>query len=198
MRYNAAMAIDEQMVSRARRMKRAAVRDLLEQLYPPTHRLAMALAGREDVARGIVSFVMKKAVRQVRRFRDADSARRWFHHYTVLISRRAAAHRPSSDEECFIRRCEDRSPAYVAFIHAMRSLPIQQREAFILHYCEGLDERAMAIAMDCSTLRRGHSPARRLRNTRLHRRRGVPIPPPAHDRHLRPVYARAAAREQRG
>src|SRR5690606_14160960 len=28
--------------------------------------------------------------------------------------------------------------------------PIQQREAFILHHGEGFDDRALAVAMDCS------------------------------------------------
>ena len=49
--------------------------------------------------------------------------------------------------------CSDgTAPEYVAFILALRSLPIQQREAFILHHGEGLKERWMGVAMDCSVI----------------------------------------------
>ncbi len=41
--------------------------------------------------------------------------------------------------------------AYIAFVKAVRSLPQQQKEAFILHYGERLAARSLGVAMDCST-----------------------------------------------
>ena len=41
--------------------------------------------------------------------------------------------------------------AYAAFVRAVRSLPQQQKEAVILHLGEHLNERYLAVAMDCST-----------------------------------------------
>ena len=44
----------------------------------------------------------------------------------------------------------DASPAYLAFIAALRKLPAQQREAFLLHHGERLNTRLLGVAMDCS------------------------------------------------
>ena len=46
--------------------------------------------------------------------------------------------------------------AQETFIRALRALPMQQREAFILMHGEKLDVRAIAVAMDCSVLAAGN------------------------------------------
>ena len=49
-----------------------------------------------------------------------------------------------------IRGVATSSAYYPAFIRALRTLPMQQREAYILNHGEKLDVRGLAIAMDCS------------------------------------------------
>jgi hypothetical protein len=39
---------------------------------------------------------------------------------------------------------------YAAFLKAVRELPMQQREAFLLHHGEQLPQRKLAVAMDLS------------------------------------------------
>ena len=143
------MLVDDDTLAKARRYQRNALETLLASACPAVSRMALGLSGRADVGRGITRFVMKQAVARVPRFRDADAAGRWFHHHTVLIARRAVRHAPSPQED--VLTGTGPSPAYTAFIRALRSLPLQQREAFILYHGEELDLRNLAIAMDCST-----------------------------------------------
>lgn len=143
------MLVDEEILAKARRYQRNALEALLASAYPAVSRMALGLSGRTDVGRGITRFVMKQAVARVPRFRDADAAGRWFHHHTVLVARRAVRHAPSPQED--VLTAVGQPPPYTAFIRALRSLPLQQREAFILYHGEELDLRNLAIAMDCST-----------------------------------------------
>jgi DNA-directed RNA polymerase specialized sigma24 family protein len=143
------MAIDEAVLYHAKRHHRAALEQLLLGMYPAVHRMAYGLSGREDVGRGIVRFVMKQAASRALQWRDADAAERWFSHHTVLTARRAARHQPMPNQETLCRGAGDAQ--YVAFVRALRALPIQQREAFILHRGEKMNTRSLAIAMDCST-----------------------------------------------
>lgn len=144
------MLVNEDTLARARRHDRDSLERLLASAYPAVCRMALALAGREDVGRGITRFVMIQAIPRIGRFRDADAAARWFHHHTVLIARRAIKHQPSAQDDVLARPAQS-DPAYTAFIRALRGLPSQQREAFILHHGESMDLRQLAIAMDCST-----------------------------------------------
>jgi len=138
------------VLEQARRMSRPAVEAVIRSVYPAVHRMAHGLAGREDVARGIIRFVASHAPRQMPRWKDPEAPDRWFYHHTVLTARRASRHRPEPMRDLLLGR-HGGDARYVAFIRALRELPIQQREAFILHYGEQLDIRRMAIAMDCST-----------------------------------------------
>lgn len=141
--------IDENIFVRAQAGDREAMRAFLEELYPAVQRMGYGLSGREDVGRGIVQFVMKQALPRLAGWRDAEEARRWAYHHTVLTGRRAAHHEPSIKGDVLIGG--DAEPAYVAFVRAVRGLPVQQREAFILHHGEKLSLRESAVAMDCST-----------------------------------------------
>lgn len=144
------MLVDDDTLARARRHHRDSIERLLAAAYPAVHRMALALAGREDVGRGITRFVINQAIPRIGRFRDPDAAARWFHHHTVLTARRAARHEPSAQDDVLIPHASA-DHAYTAFIRALRGLPQQQREAFILHHGESMDLRQLAIAMDCST-----------------------------------------------
>jgi hypothetical protein len=69
-------------------------------------------------------------------------------HHTVLESR----HHVGRIDRNVLLAADDRTDDWFsAFVGAFRHLPIQQREAIVLHYCEYLNERYLGIAMDCST-----------------------------------------------
>lgn len=119
---------------------------LLHSAYPAVHRMACGLSGSEDSGRGIVRFMMSQSLKRMPQWRDAEAAERWFYHHTVLTGRRALL-QPGPDA-LLVRNAR---PEYVAFLRALRGLPQQQCEAFILHHGEKLSPRSMGIAMDCST-----------------------------------------------
>jgi DNA-directed RNA polymerase specialized sigma24 family protein len=120
-------------------------------MYPVVHRIALALGGREDVAEQTVRFVLRQAVGQFPRFRDVDSAERWMYHFTVLSARRSAGAEVDPRSDVLVKHALDVDAGYVAFVRGLRSLPFQQREAFVLQHGEKLNERFLAVAMDCST-----------------------------------------------
>jgi DNA-directed RNA polymerase specialized sigma24 family protein len=142
------MEIAPQLFARAQKLNRPAVEALFASVYPAVLRIARGLAGRIDVADGVVRFVMLRAPTMLPRWRDSTAAERWFLHHTVLTARRAAAHEPSVKTDLL---AADADPPYAAFIRALRQLPIQQREAFILHAGERFNPRFLGVAMDCST-----------------------------------------------
>jgi DNA-directed RNA polymerase specialized sigma24 family protein len=145
------MPIDEDLFLRAHKGDRKAVEALFTSIYPTIHRIAHAHAGREDVARGILNFVLARAVRQVPNWRDPESAERWFYHHTILTARRAALHQAAPRQDLLLSAAEENPAPYIAFVRALRGLPLQQQEAFLLHHGERLAPRTMGIAMDCST-----------------------------------------------
>lgn len=141
------MEISDQTFARAKKLKRAGVEALYAQAYPTIVRLARGLCGREDVAEGVVRFVMGRAIKVLAGWRDATAAERWFFHHTVLTARRAAGHEPEAAADLLASGAD--APMR-AFVRAVRVLPQQQREAVILHYGEHLNARYLGIAMDCS------------------------------------------------
>lgn len=144
------MEIAPELFTRAKKLKRPAVDQLFAQVYPSVVRMAKGLAGREDVAEGVVRFVMIRASRMIPTWRDESAAERWFLHHTLLTARRAAAYEPHPKND-LLARVEPPDPAYLAFVRAVRQLPVQQREAFLLHAGERFNPRYLGVAMDCST-----------------------------------------------
>lgn len=144
------MEIAPELFTRAKKLKRPAVDQLFAQVYPSVVRIAKGLAGREDVADGVVRFVMIRAARLIPTWRDETAAERWFLHHTVLTARRAAAHEPTPKND-LLADTDPPDPAYAAFVRAVRQLPVQQREAFLLHTGERFNNRYLGVAMDCST-----------------------------------------------
>jgi DNA-directed RNA polymerase specialized sigma24 family protein len=125
------MDISPQVFTSAKKLRRPAVEALFAGVYPGIARVARALTGREDVAEGVVRFVLLRAPRMLPNWRDPTEAQRWFMHHTVLTARRASG--PGK-----------------AFIRAIRLLPQQQKEAVLLHFGEHLNARYLGVAMDCS------------------------------------------------
>jgi DNA-directed RNA polymerase specialized sigma24 family protein len=138
-------------VRAARKGKRDAVVEVLAVHYPLVWRMASGLAGRADVGRGVAKFVMQQSLRTLDSWRDEGAPTRWFLHHTVLTCRRAHKHQPDLSNDIFLRNGHT-DPGFAAFVRALRGLPMQQREAFILTRCENLDIRTLAVAMDCSTV----------------------------------------------
>ncbi len=144
------MTLDANIVDAARRGNPDAIHDVLARLYPAVARMALALAGRDDVGRGIIAFVMRQGARRFDKWTDADAPWRWFYHHTLLTSRRSGKHIATAAQETLTPPPAD-DPSFVAFVRAVRLLPEQQREVVLLCHGETLSERALAIAMDCST-----------------------------------------------
>jgi DNA-directed RNA polymerase specialized sigma24 family protein len=137
------------LLTDARKYKRRAVEQLLAQHYPAAWRMAVGLTGREDVARGVVRFLYSRALRVLPNWKIDSAPENWFLHHTVLTARRTQKHQPAADEDVLAGK--GAGAAYIAFVKAVRSLPQQQKEAFILHYGERLAARSLGVAMDCST-----------------------------------------------
>jgi DNA-directed RNA polymerase specialized sigma24 family protein len=144
------MAITPETFAAAKKLSTPAVADLLADRYPVVHRLAYGLSGREDVGRGIERFVLGRAVRMLPEWKDEEVAEHWFYHYTIITARRAIKHRPDPREDVLLAERGAEDPAYVAFVTALRNLPRQQQEAFILQHGEHVGGRTTALAMDCS------------------------------------------------
>src|SRR5687767_1722803 len=147
------MPITEEMLSRAKQHRRAESEQLLAQTYAPIYRIAHALIGRADLAGGVVARVMRRALARVESWRDDADAQRWFLHHTIIEVRRSApADPPDAQADLLVARAEaGAGVAHAAFVRAVRALPPQQREAVVLHHAAHLNERYVAVAMDCST-----------------------------------------------
>jgi DNA-directed RNA polymerase specialized sigma24 family protein len=148
------MPIPLEVLNQARKFQREALLQVLSACYPAVYRMAHGLSGREDVARNVIRFVMTRGVRQAPNWKNEGDPERWFDHHTVLMWRRAAHFEPDPHHDALAQPSgggpESASAGYMAFVRALRHLPPQQREAFILHVGEGYDDRRLGIAMDCS------------------------------------------------
>jgi DNA-directed RNA polymerase specialized sigma24 family protein len=143
-----------QLVAAAKKLRTSAVAQVLENEYPAVYRLACGLVGREDVGRGIAKFVLARSIRLMPKCDVEDDPRQWFYHFTILTARRATRHQPRPADDVLVTKSEQAqqtSTEYLAFIAALRALPRQQIEAFLLHHGEKLNTRYTSLAMDCST-----------------------------------------------
>jgi DNA-directed RNA polymerase specialized sigma24 family protein len=143
--------------------RRARLQPLIEQLsqeeiealfascYTAIWRMALALSGRERIAQRVVRLTLDRGLRQLRTWTDITQAEAWFYHHTLLATRQLAPRPPSIEDDLLLARDGERAPEYAAFVRAIRALPIQQAEAFLLHYGQNLNTRYLGIAMDCST-----------------------------------------------
>jgi DNA-directed RNA polymerase specialized sigma24 family protein len=144
--------VDPDVLTRAREGGHDAVIEVLASQYPSTHRIAHAISGRTDVGDGVVAYVTKQSFRVVEKWADEEAPQRWFRHHTLLTLRRAAKWKPEATTDTLVPNDPTRGDAnYVAFVRAIRALPQQQAEAFLLTHGEQLDLRSLAVAMDCST-----------------------------------------------
>src|SRR5438067_940463 len=137
----------ESILRRARKYHRPSVELLLSVHYPLVFRIAHALAGRRDVAGGVMKFVLNRSLNVLARWVHPADVSRWFAHHIVLTVRRAEKYPPDAHNDVLVinqSAAQKPDPAYVAFVRALRALPYQQREAFLLYHGEAFDIRAMA------------------------------------------------------
>jgi len=149
---------------------------LLRKSHARIYRIALALCGERHSAEAVVEKVLRMSGRISRRWETDEDARRWFMHYTVLLCRATNTQKLDAGSEVPRRAGSDgdrpgssayvrtgvaagneallnlfTGPDSVAILDAIRQLPTQQREAFLLHHGEEMDLRQMATAMDCSS-----------------------------------------------
>jgi DNA-directed RNA polymerase specialized sigma24 family protein len=142
------MTVDPWTLAEAGQGKKEALARLLAAFYPQVWRMAVNLTGRESLGREVSRDIMRRSLSAAATWEHEESPTRWFRHHTVLASRRAAPKTPPADDVLVAKGPAD--PAYAAFARAVRGLPQQQREAFLLNHCEDFDLRHLGIAMDCS------------------------------------------------
>jgi DNA-directed RNA polymerase specialized sigma24 family protein len=151
------MPVSDELLERALRLEPAAVEELLTEVYPSVRRMAVALVGREDVGGRVVRGVMNRGLRVLPTWRAGLLPENWFYHHTVLSAREAEAavgapREPQQDP--LVTHAPPPGPTdsgYVAFVRAVRRLPQQQTEAFVLYHGEHLNPRLLGVAMDCSS-----------------------------------------------
>ena len=146
---NVTAPVDPATLAAARAGKRDALARLLAAHYPLVWRVCVNLIGGEDRARPVVRQVMTQSLAAAPGWDHDDAPPRWFRHRALLAAREAAPAKPPRDDVLVNRGPDD--PAFAAFVHALRKLDSQPREAFLLTHGEGFDVRQLATAMDCST-----------------------------------------------
>ncbi len=135
----------------ARKLKRDAVETVLRVYYPRVCRIAFALCGRESNGKEVAGTVMRQSLRTLPWWSNETEAANWFLHHTVLKSRELSGPMPDASEDCLVLTLKTPLAEHIAFVKALRNLPPQQREAFLLLRGEHLEPRQAAVAMDCST-----------------------------------------------
>jgi DNA-directed RNA polymerase specialized sigma24 family protein len=145
--------LTDDILTKARAMNPAALGALLSSGYASAHRIALALSGDERIAGAVANLLVKRSLVILPRWRDPSSPENWFTHHAVHTTRAAKVPPPADPllDPLVVHSGAADNPGYVAFIRALRQLHAQQREAFILHHGERLNERMLGVAMDCST-----------------------------------------------
>jgi DNA-directed RNA polymerase specialized sigma24 family protein len=142
--------ISDDLLRRARRYDRRAIEAILCGAYPAVFRIARALTGQSGAARAVGGRVIRRGARVLPTWRPGAFPENWFYHHTLLATRESTTPPPALPDDPLIVDAQTDGPAYLAFVRALRHLPQQQREAFILHQGERLNERLLGVAMDCS------------------------------------------------
>ena len=145
------MGVSDEVIAQARKLNRSASEAVLTDSYAPVWRLTHAMIGKPQPARKVVEQVFRKSLRVMPTWRPGISPSNWFYHHALLSSRLATEPPPAVKEDLLVISAGNKTPEYLAFIGAVRKLPIQQREAFLLHHGEKLNERQLGVAMDSST-----------------------------------------------
>jgi DNA-directed RNA polymerase specialized sigma24 family protein len=148
---------DDSVIRRAAKYSRDEVERTLRAFYPQVFRFGHALCGNPAAGDRVVRTVMNRSLHALRMWKSANQAANWFLHQTVFVSRSWSRSTPAAGGPDDVLMAVGAGPiapvepGYVAFVKALRSLPFQQAEAFILSRGEQVDPRRLAVGMDCST-----------------------------------------------
>jgi len=147
------MPVPDEVVRRAQKFDRRAMEQVVAEAYPSVYRMAHALTGRPGAARQVLHDVLRRSLRVLPNWRAGSIPENWFYHHTLLGSRDFASRPPDPREDLLVAAAAEAAhdPIYIGFVRALRNLPAQQSEAFILHHGERLNDRLLGVAMDCST-----------------------------------------------
>lgn len=126
---------------------------ILAEAYPSVYRMAHALTGRPGAARQVLHDVIRRSLHVLPNWRAGTAPENWYYHHTLLAARDFATRPPDPREDLLVAAAAEaaRDSHYIGFVRALRNLPPQQSEAFILHHGEKLNDRLLGVAMDCST-----------------------------------------------
>ncbi len=144
------MPITDELLARASCFDIPAVEDVLSHYRPAVHRLATALSGRAKTGAAITRQVLLKSLGFVETWDDVAKVDRWFYHQTIISARPYAERPPTTKADVLLPAGASADPPSLAFVKALRDLPHQQREAYLLTVGEQLSPRSMATAMDFS------------------------------------------------
>ena len=148
------MLTDPATVAAARAGDKDAIVRILAAHYPQVWRMAINLTGRLQPGKQVARNIMAQSLAAAEGWEHDEAPTIWFRHHTVLATREAAPEDSSAkapaDNEDVLLAVAPRETGYAAFARAVRRLPQQQREAFLLNHGEDFDLRQLGIAMDCS------------------------------------------------
>lgn len=149
------MPIPDDILARARKGDARAAEAVVAASYPSVSRIARALVGREAAAARVMRSVMQQSLRVMPKWRESLAPENWYYHHTVITARAAVERTalPGPTEDPLVVNAPPAAAGdvrYVAFVRALRGLPEQQAEAYLLHHGERLNDRLLGVAMDCS------------------------------------------------
>lgn len=146
------MQLTAEILADARDLKSKALETLFTAGYAPARRIAHALSGDARIGKAVAEVMIRRSLKLLPRWQDPSTPENWFYHHAVLTTRGVNAPPPDPHADPLVVHSPAATDlAYLAFIRALRHLPPQQREAFILHHGERLNPRILGVAMDCST-----------------------------------------------
>lgn len=129
---------------------------LIEEHYADIYRLALRLLGDSDAAADLTQEVFSRALRSLPRFRHESSPRTWLYRIALNEARRPRKRALPLDDAAMARRADPAAgPEPVAMAHEdsarlhrlIRRLPDRYREAVVLHYLQGLEQRDVAALL---------------------------------------------------
>lgn len=127
-----------------------AIERVYAQALEPCARVATSVSGRPDVAHNVLRELVRRSTKQFEKWSYADEASRWFMHHTIILLREHRKPLTPRDDMLLKDIGGPDVVQYVAMVNAIRKLPDQQQEAFLLTHAQRWNTRLCAIAMDCS------------------------------------------------
>jgi RNA polymerase sigma-70 factor, ECF subfamily len=156
-----AAVADAEAIARVLAGEREGFADLVNRYQSPLYRYAVSIVLDHDVAADMVQDAFVRAYTNLRSCRDHERFRAWL--FQMLRNRcldylKEPRRRnvsldhlaPIVDEAPGPLVAVERKQVRKDIYDALKALPVQQREAFLMHYVEGVPYEAMAELLDAS------------------------------------------------